>query len=195
MIEIIEFFTESNMAVFMSYITLITSVSAIVFLSMGKSFATRRAWIVGCMLAFLVTSYLSVGELLGRPKPIGVLTDVMPYVDEAIIHGADLRPDEAIYLMLTWKGATSPRLVDLPWDNELAKEIQKGLEGLHRGEIKMLIIKYPLASEADDRPPVIHPVPWPVPPEKMITPSTYQNLNSIQRQQQDISPRPSRGPH
>jgi hypothetical protein len=195
MIEIIEFFRQSEMAFFMSYIALITSVSAISWLSLGKSFTTRRAWIVGCMLTFLVASYLSVGELLGRPKPIGVLTDVMPHVKEATIHGAKLEPDVAIYLMLTWSGASSPRLIDFAWDAKLAKQIQAGLKGVSKGKFKKLIIRKPFMFSLDNRPPVIHPVPWPKPPEKTVAPPTYQNLNRIQRQQQDISPRPSRGPH
>jgi hypothetical protein len=195
MIEIIEFFRQSEMAFFMSYIALITSVSAISWLSLGKSFTTRRAWIVGCMLTFLVASYLSVGELLGRPKPIGVLTDVMPHVKEATIHGAKLEPDVAIYLMLTWSGASSPRLIDFAWDAKMAKQIQAGLKGVSEGKIRRLTIRKPFMFSLDNRAPVIHPVPWPKPPEKTVAPSTYQNLNRIQRQQQDISPRPSRGPH
>ena len=195
MIEIVEFFTESEMAFFMSYIALITSVSAIAWLSLGKTFTTRRAWIVGCMLMFLVASYLSVGELLGRPKPIGVLTDVMPNIKEADIHGAQLEPDVAIYLMLTWSGSGSPRLIDLPWNAEMAKKIQDGLKAKARGEIQKLKIQNPFARSYDERPPVVHPIPWPKPPEKTIIAPTYENLNSIQRQQQDISPRPSQGPH
>ena len=198
MIEIIEFFSQSEMAFFMSYIVLITSVSGIVWLSLGKSFTSRRAWIVGCMLTFLVASYLSVGELLGRPKPIGVLTDVMPHVKEATIHGAKLEPDVAIYLMLTWSGARSPRLIDMPWNAELAKQIQEGLKGVSEGKIQKLLIKNPFQFSFDDRPPVIHPLPWPMPPEKTVIPPTYQNLNGIQRQQ-TTPPAPNRpgrrGPH
>lgn len=188
MIEIIEFFRQSEMAFFMSYIALITSVSGIAWLSLGKSFTSRRAWIVGCMLTFLVASYLSVGELLGRPKPIGVLTDVMPHVKEATIHGANLEPDVAIYLMLTWSGASSPRLIDLPWNAEMAKQIQDGLKAKAKGEIQKLKIQNPFERSYDERPPVVHPIPWPMPPEKTAIPPTYENLNRIQRQHQDRGP-------
>ncbi len=197
MIEIIEFFRQSEMAFFISYLALITSVSAISWLSLGKSFTTRRAWIVGCMLTFLVASYLSVGELLGRPKPVGVLTDVMPQVKEAAIHGAKMEPDVAIYLMLTWSGASSPRLIDFPWSAKMAKEIGDGLKSKSRGEIQELLIKLPFEFSFDEREPVIHPLPWPKPPAKSVAPPAYQNLNRIQRQQTaPTGPNgPRRGPH
>lgn len=195
MIEIIEFFTQSEMAFFISYIALITSVSGIAWLSLGKSFTSRRAWIVGCMLVFLVAAFLSVGELLGRPKPIGALTAVMPQVKEATVHGAKMEPDVAIYLMLTWAGSSSPRLIDFDWNAEMAKQIQDGLKGVGQGKIKKLTIKMPFEVSFDNRPPVIHPIPWPRPPDKtVIPPPSYQNLNRIQRQQ-SAPAGPRRGPH
>jgi hypothetical protein len=73
-------------------------------------------------LLFLPATYVSVVELLSRPKPIA-LEWKQPNFAEAKVLAADMREGENIYLWLRMPGVEEPRFYVLPWDQELAKQL------------------------------------------------------------------------
>ena len=86
----------------------------------------RALWIkVGALAItalFLPATYLSVVELLSRPKPIALERQRADF-SEASVLGAELREGEAIYLWLRVPGVTEPRSYVLPWDQKLAEQL------------------------------------------------------------------------
>ena len=71
---------------------------------------------------FLPVAYLSLVNLLSRPKPI-TLEWAKRDLTEATVLGANLREGQGIYLWLQVSGVEEPRAYVLPWDQELAQQL------------------------------------------------------------------------
>jgi len=88
----------------------------------------RVLWIkVGALALttlFVPVTYVSVIELLSRPKPVA-LEWSHANLAEAKVLGADLREGESIYLLLRVPEVDEPRFYVLPWDQKLAEELNK----------------------------------------------------------------------
>ena len=88
----------------------------------------RKLWVkvaaVAVVALFLPLSYASLSELLSRPKPVNVEW-AQRAVPEAIVLGARMVEDEAIYLWLGFEGQQEPRSYSLPWDQESAKQLHE----------------------------------------------------------------------
>ncbi|MGH8682512.1 MAG: hypothetical protein ACREVS_05395 [Burkholderiales bacterium] len=86
----------------------------------------RALWIkVGALAIaalFLPATYVSVVDLLSRPKPVA-LEWKRADLAEARVIGADLREGEGIYLWLRTPGVEEPRAYVLPWDQKLAEQL------------------------------------------------------------------------
>lgn len=87
----------------------------------------RRLWMRwGAILAtaaFLPAAYLSLSDLLSRPKPIW-LEWANNDLAEAEVLGSELLEGVAIYVWLAIPNRTAPRAYVLPWDLEMAKQLQ-----------------------------------------------------------------------
>jgi len=97
----------------------------------------RALWIKVSALvittAFVPLTYVSVIDLLSRPKPIA-LEWSRAGLAEAKVIGADLREGEGIYLWLRVPGAEAPRSYVLPWNQKLAEQLHKAQrEATERG--------------------------------------------------------------
>ncbi len=87
----------------------------------------RRVWMrwaaVAATAAFLPAAYLSLSDLLSRPKPIWL---EWAHIDlaEAEVLGSHMREGEAIYVWLALPDQAAPRAYVLPWSLEMAKQLQ-----------------------------------------------------------------------
>jgi hypothetical protein len=88
----------------------------------------RALWIKVSALvittAFVPLTYVSVIDLLSRPKPIA-LEWSRAGLAEARVIGAELREGEGIHLWLRVPEVPEPRSYVLPWDQKLAEQLQK----------------------------------------------------------------------
>jgi hypothetical protein len=137
----------------------------------------RALWIKVGALAItallLPATYVSVVELLSRPKPIALERKQADFA-EAKVLGADLREGEAIYLWLLNPEVEEPRYYVLPWDRTLARQLHRAQrEATAQGTA---VRARHLFSPGQDRhqAPVFYAQPHPANPPK--PPPTYDPL-------------------
>jgi hypothetical protein len=128
----------------------------------------RAVWIkIGALviaLLFLPVTYVSVVELLGRPKPIAFEWKRPDFSDAKVI-AADMREGESIYLWLRMPGVDEPRFYILPWDQELAKQLHGAQrEASARGTA--VHAKNLFRTNLDSQQPVFYAMPQPARPPK-----------------------------
>jgi hypothetical protein len=70
----------------------------------------------------LPTAYLTILDLLSRPKPVS-LEWVSRDLSEATVIGAQLKENDRIFLWLRVEGVDEPRYYVLPWDEQVAKQL------------------------------------------------------------------------
>ena len=123
-------------------------------------------------LLFLPATYVSVVELLSRPKPIA-LEWKRPDFAEAKVLAADMREGESIYLWLRMPGVEEPRFYVLPWDQELAKQLHKAQRDANaRGTAVQA--KNLFKTSHDRERPMFYAMPQPALPPKQ--PPVYDPL-------------------
>ena len=88
----------------------------------------RKLWIklsaLVTMALFLPTAYISMVDLLSRPKPIEIEWVKLDLAEAAVLSHRMVE-DVAIYLWLGIEGADEPRSYVLPWDQETAEQLQQ----------------------------------------------------------------------
>lgn len=77
-----------------------------------------------CTTLFLPVTYLTVNDLLSRPKPMQIEI-AQNHLQNAIVTASLMREDEAIYLWLQMPGIREPRSYQLPWNEQMAVELHK----------------------------------------------------------------------
>ena len=77
---------------------------------------------LGIITLLLPITYLSLTELLGRPKPVNLEWNISEFTDANVL-ATDLREGEAIYLWLQTDGGLAPRAYVLPWDLNVARQL------------------------------------------------------------------------
>lgn len=134
--------------------------------------APRRLWIRSAAVAaaglLAVVAYASLADLLGKPKPIG-LEWAQRNLPEARVIGAAFREGDGIYLWLELAGVPSPRSYVMPWDRDMAQQLQEALEQAQHegGGVRMTS---PFEPSLDDRTPKFYADPRPAPPRKDAPP-------------------------
>ncbi len=130
--------------------------------------APRRIWIklsaLGVTVVFLPAGYFGLSEMLSRPKPVGLelaRTDLA----EATVLGARMEEDKAIYLWLGIPGVEEPRAYALPWNEQLARQLQ-GAERESQDTGTPVQMRKPFEDSLDDREKVFYAAPPPPPAEK-----------------------------
>ncbi len=83
-----------------------------------------RATAVALTAAFAPLAYLSLNEVLSRPKPVEHEW-FKGHVAEATVLGMSLDEGKAIYLWLALDHSREPRSYVLPWRAQLAEELQE----------------------------------------------------------------------
>ncbi len=130
--------------------------------------APRRIWVklgaLGVTMVFLPAGYFGLSEMLSRPKPIR-LELARADLAEATVLGARMDEDKAIYLWLGIPGVEEPRAYVLPWDRQLARQLQ-GAERESQDKGVPVRMRKPFENSMDDREKVFYTAPPPPPPEK-----------------------------
>jgi len=130
--------------------------AAVVFLAAVLAsisiWAPRKLWIRGASViatAGLITVfYIGFSDLLGRPKPIH-LEWAMRSVAEAHVLGASPREGEAIFVWLQIGGVSEPRAYRLPWNRDLAQQLQDATEQ-SRGTQTGVRMRSPFRNQVQD---------------------------------------------
>ena len=130
--------------------------------------APRRLWIklgaLGVTMVFLPAGYFGLSEMLSRPKPVG-LEFVRADLAEATVLGSLMEEDKAIYLWLGIPGTEEPRAYVLPWDKQLARQLQGAKRESEDSGAPVRMTK-PFENSMDEREKVFYSAPPPPPPEK-----------------------------
>lgn len=143
--------------------TLLTGVLALISI-----WAPRRLLVKGVAMStavlFIPVAYASFVNLLSLPKPVSLewwLTEAR----EATVLGSILREDDGIYLWLQLPEVDQPRAYVLPWDRNVAEQLQEAEREAAetQGGLKM---RLPFEPSLDDQEPKFYARPQPAPPEK-----------------------------
>lgn len=129
-----------------------------------------RAVAVFIAALFVPVAYLSMHDLLSRPKPMEHEW-FKRHVDEAVILGVSLDEGKAIYLWLRLDDSLEPSFYRLPWQTQLAEKLQNLIDEAIQANA-VVTIKNPFSKRAfDDLGDLnVHIVPPPVPPLKKPPP-------------------------
>jgi hypothetical protein len=128
----------------------------------------RRLWVkIGALTTaaiFLPAAYMSLSEMLSRPKPVGNEW-ARRELAEATVISSQMVEDQAIYLWLSIEGIEEPRAYALPWNEKVARQLQGARRNAEaRGtNVKM---KNPFEQSNDERERIFYAAPQTPPPEK-----------------------------
>ena len=126
---------------------------------------TRRVFArVSALILFVII--VSCGMILctvslGVPKPAQI--EVVK-AEKATIIAARLREGVAMYVLMMLPGNDEPRYYRLPWDQEMAQQLQKALE--QAGEDGTVEMTNPFEPTWDRLQPKFYPKPQPKMPDK-----------------------------
>lgn len=134
-----------------------------------------------CATAFLPIGYYSLNDILSRPKPV-LLETVHKDVEQVEVLSSIMEEDEAIYLWLQLPEVDEPRSYQLPWSEEMAKQLHKAQQQAEQEgtEVKM---KKPFERTVDTESPVFYAAPPKAPPMKQASddnPVLFKAANSDQ---------------
>ena len=141
----------------------------------------RRVWIRTLALAIglcmLPLGYISLAELLSKPKP-KQLAWFERNVDRAHILGIDFAEGKAIYLWMRLPGSIEPRYYKFRWSQKIAESLQDEMEEASKQNGKLMVIK-PFKNEIFEQqgglntkivPPPVLPMKPPRTPGKVYNP-------------------------
>ena len=123
----------------------------------------QRAAAASLFLVLIVVVYGGSLELLGRPKPLRL--ELRQQAETAKVIAATMREGVAIYVWLEFPGSDEPRAYTLPWNMQMAQQLQNATqEGQANGtDVNM---SKPFESSLDDREPKFYATPQQPLPEK-----------------------------
>jgi hypothetical protein len=135
---------------------------AFIFRVLPRGLVWQRTASAGLFVLLIAVVYGGALELLSRPKPLR-----LEWRDAATakVLGASLREGEGIYVWLQLDGTDEPRAYTLPWNMELAQQLQTAMsEAENTGT--GVAMKLPFDSSLDKREPKFYALPQPALPEK-----------------------------
>jgi hypothetical protein len=109
-------------------------------------------------------AYASLADLLGRPKPVAVEWANLR-AGEATVLGAQIREGAGIYLWLEMAGLDEPRAYVLPWNRELAQQLQDARRAARKNG-NGLKMRRPFAESRTRDEPRFYAPPQPPAPAK-----------------------------
>lgn len=135
---------------------------AFIFIVLPRGRLWQRATSATTFLVLIAVVYGGSVELLSRPKPLRL---EWRQAAEAKVLGASLREGEGIYVWLQMTGADEPRAYVLPWDMQMAQQLQEAMkEGQTNGtDVQMSM---PFDPGLDDREPKFYAAPQQALPDK-----------------------------
>jgi hypothetical protein len=130
--------------------------------------APRRLWLkltaLGAAALFLPVGYLSLAHLLSLPKPVA-LEWWLGKAPSATVLGFTMRENEAIYLWLQLDEVPEPRAYALPWNRDLAEQLQTAQREADQNQSQVQM-RLPFEPSLDDREPKFYAMPQPALPPK-----------------------------
>ena len=84
---------------------------------------------LACAATFMPVAYAGYSDLLSRPKPVS-LEWWQGQAKEATILGSQMREGRSLYVWLQLPGTTEPRAYELPWNQQMAQQLQQANEAL-----------------------------------------------------------------
>lgn len=109
----------------LSFLASVTIAALLASLVLWSRRAMRiKLFALAVTAAFAASHYLALTGLLSRPKPIA-LEWSMPEPGSSTIVASQLRENQAIYLWLIRDGETAPQAYELPWSEELARQLHE----------------------------------------------------------------------
>ena len=132
----------------------------------------RALWVKGVALVvvvlFVPAIYVSLLELLSRPKPV-TLEWRQGDLAEAKVIGADLREGEAIFVWVRIPNVGEPRAYILPWDQKLAEQLH-GAQREAASKGTAVHVKHLFRNSIENRRPKFYALPQPARPPKAAPP-------------------------
>jgi hypothetical protein len=113
---------------------------------------------------FLPAAYMSLSEMLSRPKPVGSEW-ARRELAEATVIGAQMVEGEAIYVWLGLEGVKEPRAYTLPWDEKIARQLHGARRTAEASGTKVKM-RNPFEPSNDQRERIFYAAPQPPPPVK-----------------------------
>ncbi|MHA1153232.1 MAG: hypothetical protein ACTSQ7_11315 [Alphaproteobacteria bacterium] len=113
---------------------------------------------------FLPAAYMSLSEMLSRPKPVGSEW-ARRELAEATVIGSQLVEGQAIYLWLGIEGVEEPRAYALPWDENVARQLHGARRNAEANGTKVKM-RDPFEQSNDERERVFYAAPQAPPPQK-----------------------------
>lgn len=172
------FMGNESAALYTSYILITVLVFGTCILSIGKPKRWKSITVATSFLLFVVSSYFSMGELLGRAKPNDFITSTEISAEEAIVLQFHVVPGKKIYMMLLVGDSNIPRLYAFPWTEEKEKQLEKGQQKVKDGEIEKMKLIKPFAKNYDEE-MVIYEEPWPLVAPKERMEHNIRDLNDM----------------
>ena len=124
-----------------------------------------RAGAVGLLALTALVAYTAFSDLLSRPKPTS-LEFAHDDLGEAEVLGAALREGHGIYVWLRMPGLEEPRYYVMPWELEIAEELQKAMREADRNRAGLLM-RLPFEKSIEGRATTrFYAVPVPKLPDK-----------------------------
>jgi len=115
-------------------------------------------------LLFLPLAYGAMVHLLSKPKPVH-LEWWQANAAEAAVLGSSMREGQGIYLWLQMGDLVEPRSYVLPWDQELAQQLQDALREAEENGSGVQM-RLPFEPSLDNREPRFYALPQPAFPPK-----------------------------
>ena len=132
----------------------------------------RALWIkitaLTIVTLFLPATYVSLVELLSRPKPVKLEWHQSDLAEAKVI-GADLREGEAIFVWLRLPDVEEPRAYALPWDQKLAEQLH-GAQRDAESRGTTVHVKHLFKKSIDRQSPKFYALPQPAHPPKTLPP-------------------------
>ena len=117
---------------------------------------------------FLPASYVSFSDLLSRPKPVS-LEWLQSGMSEAVVLGADLHEDHAIYVWLRMDDVEEPRAYMLPWTQKSAEQLF-GAQRQAEADGTQVRMRNPFDNGDENAEPVFYAQPQqPLPPKHVAS--------------------------
>ena len=120
------------------------------------------AVITSCL--FFPVAYAALADLLSKPKPVG-LEWWNATAEEATVLGSTMREGEGIFLWLQMNGVAEPRSYVMPWDQELAQQLQDAMEQAQEQDSGVRM-RLPFEESLDPDKPKFYALPQPALPDK-----------------------------
>ena len=111
-------------------------------------FSYARYYTVSLLIGLLVIGYIAFTSILSHPKPM--VLELFESVEEVQVIQYVFDEGNYIYLLLRWEA--EPRLYSIPWDRDIAQQLQNAAQEAAARGLSSLMMRRPFDSIEDDVP-------------------------------------------